>query len=56
MSTVNHDLKRKDHRGFAWKLGVKSGINVDTYLYYSHKLYDMWIKKGRVAQMWTKKD
>lgn len=45
---INEDKPGGYQRGFYWKLGVKSGINVDVYLYFSHKLYDMNHKKGDI--------
>ena len=47
-NAVNEDKPGGYQRGFYWKLAVKSGINVDTYFYYSHKLYDMNHKKGDI--------
>ena len=45
---VNEDSPGGYQRGFYWKLGVKGGINVDTYFYFGHKLYDMNHKKGDI--------
>ena len=45
---VNEDTPSGRQYGFYWKLGVRSGINVDTYFYFSHKLYDMNHKKGDI--------
>ena len=45
---VNEDAPGGYQRGFYWKLGIRSGINVDAYFYFSHKLYDMNHKKGDV--------
>ena len=45
---VNQDAPGGYQRGNYWKLGVTSGINVDLYFYFSHKIYDMNHKKGDV--------
>ena len=38
---VNEDTPSGRQYGFYWKLGIRSGINIDAYFYFSHKLYDM---------------